>query len=347
MRPGRGFSDFMNYDAPMRCWKGHMRSRLALVGVVLAGCGSKSESPPPPTPAPAPVAVPVSPDAAPAVDSAALYKAVGERVLKEIDAAYPPLALAPNASTDPSVTDIPAIGDCARPDATERAAIEKPRGRAFLPFGCKDPDGIIVEEQFELMKGTRRDKGVWRVLRVKDKRVTQLGEAVGTPEVDWQEWAEENTIHVLVLADVDGDGARDAVLEQTSQEGGAIAHTSVLQVVKSNATKAVKIGDFHGVTAVRLALGSRPGALVLGVFSTDADNKKPVYKCVTLTALTDCPAAAQAASAEAKREVAQTFASGALKPRDRTQLAGYLDTLGVQGDERERLLATVPEAKAP
>jgi hypothetical protein len=337
----------MNYDAPMRRWKGHMRSRLVLVGIVLAGCGTKSESPPPPTPAPAPVAVPVSADAAPAVDSAALYKAVGERVIKEIDAAYPPLALAPNASTDPYVADIPAVGDCARPDATERAAIEKLLAQAFVHVGCKDPDGIIVAEQFDRMKGTRRDKGVWRVLRVKDKKVTQLGEAVGTPEVDWQEYAQENTINVLVLADVDGDGARDAVLEQTSQEGGAIAHASVLQVVKSTATKAVKLGDFDAVTAVRLALGSRPGALVLGAFPTHADDKKPVYKCVTPTALTDCPAAAQAASAEAKREVAQTFASGTLKPQDRTQLAGYLDTLGVQGDERERLLATVPEAKAP
>jgi hypothetical protein len=337
----------MNYDAPMRRWKGHMRNRLVLVGVVLAGCGTKSESRPPPTPAPAPVAIPVSADAAPAVDSAALYKAVGERVIKEIDAAYPPMALAPNASTDPHIADIPAVGDCARPDATERAAIEKLLAEAYLiHVGCKDPDGIIVAEQFDRMKGTRRDKGVWRVLRVKDKKVTQLGEAVGTPEVDWQEWAEENTINVLVLADVDGDGARDAVLEQTSQEGGAVAHTSVLQVVKSTATKAVKLGDFDAVTEVRLALGSRPGALVLGVFP-HFDDKKPVYKCVTLTALTDCPAAAQAASGEAKREVAQTFASGTLKPRDRTQLAGYLDTLGVQGDERERLLATVPEAKAP
>jgi hypothetical protein len=335
----------MNYDAPMRRWKGHMRSRLVLVGIVLAGCGTKSGSPPPPTPAPAPVAAPVSADAAPAVDSAALYKAVGERVIKEIDAAYPPLPFAPDASTDLHVAEIPAIGDCARPDATERAAIQKVL--AVGHFGCKDPDGIIVAEQFDRMKGTRRDKGVWRVLRVKDKKVTKLGEAVGTPEVDWQEYAEENTINVLVLADVDGDGARDAVLEQTSREGGAMAYASVLQVVKSTATKAVKLGDFDAVTAVRLALGSRPGALVLGVFPPPPDDKKPVYKCVTPTALTDCPAAAQAASAEAKREVAQAFASGTLKPQDRTQLAGYLDTLGVQGDERERLLATVPEAKAP
>ena len=339
-----------------------MRNRLVLVGVVLAGCGTKSESQPPSTPAPAPVAtpapapvaIPVSADAAPAVDSAALYKAVGERVIKEIDAAYPPLALAPNASTDPSRPDIPAVGDCARPDATERAAIEKLLAGVYVKqVGCKDPDGIIVAVYFERMKGTRRDKGIWRVLRVKGKKVTQLGEAVGTPEVDWQEWAEENTIHVLVLADVDGDGARDAVLEQTFGEGGGTTHTSVLQVVKSTATKAVKLGDFHEVAEVGLALGSRPGALVLGglpYYYGDKNyfgDKKPVYKCVTLTALTDCPAAAQAASGEAKREVAQTFASGMLKPQDRTQLAGYLDTLAVQGDERERLLATVPEAKAP
>jgi hypothetical protein len=34
--------------------------------------------------------------------------------------------------------------------------------------------------------------------------------------VDWQEYAQENTINVLVLADVDGDGARDAGFEQAS-----------------------------------------------------------------------------------------------------------------------------------
>lgn len=315
-----------------------MRSRLVLVGIVLAGCGTKSESPP----ASAPVAVPVSADAALAVDSAALYKAVGERVIKEIDAASPPL---PRASDEPEAHfdyDIPAVGDCARPDAAERAAIGKLIAQTFFHVGCKDPDGIIVADQIIRMKGTHRDKGVWRVLRVKGKKVTQLGEAVGTPEVDWQEWAEENTINVLVLADVDGDGVRDAVLEQTSQEGGAVSHASVVQVVKSTATKAVKLGDFDSVTEVRLALGSKPGALVLGVFPHSHD-EKPVYKCITLTALTDCPAAA----AETKRAVAQTFADGTLRPKDRPQLAGYLDTLGVQGDERERLLATVPEAKAP
>lgn len=321
----------------MRCWKGYMQGRLVIVGVVLLGCGTKSEAPPRPTPPP------VAADAAPAVDPGALYKAVGARVLKEVDAAYPPLVFAPSASTDPHAPDLPALGDCVRPDAKERAAIAKLLvDVSYADVGCKDPDGVVVAYNFDRMKGTRPVKGVWRVARVKDKQVTPLGEAVGAPELDWQEYAEENTIKVLVLADVDGDGARDAVLEQIAKEGGAVAHESVVRVVRSGATKPVEVARLSAVAEVRLALGSKPGALVIAALPSEHSSDKPSYKCLTPTALTDCPAAAQAAAAEAKRDLARTFASGTLTPKDRAQLTSYLDTLGVQGDERAHLLATMP-----
>jgi hypothetical protein len=305
--------------------------------MVLAGCGKKTQDSPP-APAKTPVVAPAVIVDAAVVDHSALYRVIGQRVLAEVDAAFP----APPVPAAADDRNIPAIGECTRPDAIEQTGIQSLLPDGAWRFGCKDPDGIVVEQQFVREKGGHRDKGVWRVVRVNGKKVTKLGEVTGTPEVDWQEWAQENTLGVLVLADVDGDGARDVVMEQTSTEGGVPHHTSVLQLVRSTATKVTRLGELDAVVSVHLALGTKPGALIVGAFPNESD-KEPTYKCITPAALADCPVAAQAAVAEKKRDLATWFTSATFTPpTDRAVLSGDLDLLGVQGDERARLLATLP-----
>jgi hypothetical protein len=183
--------------------------------------------------------------------------------------------------------NIPALGDCAWPDAAEQLRIEKLLPDGAGRFGCADPDGVIVEQTFVRMKGTERDKGVWRVVRVKGKKVTKLAEVTGTPEVDWQEYAQENTLGVVVLADVDGDGKRDAVLEETSTEGGVHHHTSVIRLVKSGAARATKLGELTEVVATHVAAEAKPGRVVITVDPYKTEDKS-ISKCVTAKALTEC-----------------------------------------------------------
>lgn len=283
--------------------------------------------------------------------AAAQLRAFGVKLVPQLDSAYPEIA----SKSGDDRTEIFTQGPCERLNETERAAVEK-RVAAFLHhgaslvFGCKDPDGTIVDATWDDVPKKRRQ--TWTVMRVSAKSVSTIATYSGQPQVDWSEWADEQTLSTLALADVDGDGKRDVVLRHTKQEGGSMGFEWELSVQRSSDHKLVKLGSLHG-TDIHIARGSTFAGLVLASANElDSTEAAARFTCVNPPALGECPASVEAARIDHAREIARWFATGheyeplGSKVPDRDQLGEMLDVLRVQGPDRTKLLAAVAETPA-
>jgi hypothetical protein len=283
--------------------------------------------------------------------------AVGKRAQAH---ASPPLAFDLGAAED----DIPATRPCTRPTAAERAALRRQveaadsngLGLGIMRFGCMSPAGIILDLIADPLEKDR-ETSVWRVVRAGAAGVTTLAEYSGTPTREWMEWANEVTLHALVLTDLDGDGELDAVIAQDRREGGA-QHSDVT-VSRWLSTTGARTTLGKVVDQIQLAVHqpADPRAVVLRIdpYGGEPDDELggASYRCVQATgALAICPAVEPVRTLDHARKIAAWFAGGHFGPHegpvpDRTALAELLAPLAVLGvtpAEASRLVALAEPA---
>lgn len=304
------------------------------------------------------------------------YAEAGDAESEKASAPVVPRTIGAIAALGPEAT-------CARPTAEERAAVGKalaaadPAMRtaisASLRFGCKERGGMVVDIDYVPAAAggvdARHDTEVWKVVRVSeakaDARVTVLGRYSGEAKDIWMEWSNEVTLGTMLLADLDGDGVRDAILIRDQQEGGAMEHYVGLSVWLSQRGQVVAL-DTAGEGATLAALGMvgggvtlaaqtwAPGApLVLRAETRDHEYKPQLrYRCLQPAGRLDlCPAIEPARRTERAFELAQRFVDHQVcEPDqdcelDRELLAVLLDELGAAPADRAQLLAEVEPAR--
>ncbi|MEO7730249.1 MAG: hypothetical protein ABIY55_04705 [Kofleriaceae bacterium] len=133
-----------------------------------------------------------------------------QRTLGELGVPLP--VAAPTATATEPTQDIPAFGACARPTTEERAQIARAIAAADhdakaaqLTFGCKDPNGVVVDVAYDRKGRNDRLIGVWKIVRASstaaNARVTRLVEYVGESQESWMEWSNEVTVTTNLLVD--------------------------------------------------------------------------------------------------------------------------------------------------
>jgi hypothetical protein len=219
------------------------------------------------------------------------------------------------APTDGPNDEIGAIGPCTRPGAAEKKVIAQRLARwidatypAEVPqpeedgsdldarFGCEDPRGVIVDvhgDRTVAHPTGRRMVGHWWTMRVTPTAITLVTDHQGLAVNDYMEWEDETEESTFALADLDGDGARDVVTVDSEHEGGAMGATFTFFVEPARGGAAVEIGHFHGV------ISGGAGTTAVVVDLANHFDQPGVFRCVTMTGLTSCPAA-RAAEAEAR-----------------------------------------------
>src|SRR5258706_1997123 len=157
-----------------------------------------------------------------ALDAAAELHQLGRDVLAKLDQIAPVDALHGAAQDD----ELPALGPCVRPTAREKEQLKRlvTHGIAgedyTVRFGCKDAAGVIVSAAYDLVDHGHHI-GAWDVLRVAGGKATPIARYRGTSVQDYMEWADETSVSVRALVDLDGDGIHDALLATSHHEGGS------------------------------------------------------------------------------------------------------------------------------
>ncbi len=153
------------------------------------------------------------------------------------------------------------LGSCARPTARERAALIKavaaadPAMRAdelsYVRFGCKEKGGIILDLTHE---GDRY--GTWKVLHASKPgakaRISVLASYRGIRSVDWMVGNNPVRLDTMALADLDGDGTRDALLAQRESEPLTPIERTTLSLWLSSKGKVVPLGTPDGLVAIAM-----------------------------------------------------------------------------------------------
>ncbi|MCE9577984.1 MAG: hypothetical protein K8W52_32935 [Deltaproteobacteria bacterium] len=312
-----------------------MRTALIAMGVC-AACGRGAE------PGGAPVAVE---DDAGVSDAGADPQLRGEVValararLAALTAEAPPL--------DDEDGALPALGPCTRPAPAARAALATAitrwalrthPGQRFvldgpdLRVGCDDPGGVIVDVHADLV-GRGRRTGWWWTVRVRGAQIDTLAATSGMAVEDYTDEYDLHTSHdTLVIADLDGDGAREPLIARNVHEGNARSSYTVLVPGKAGP---VAVGTHDGALAVATLPSPEPG-VVLALGGLDV---RAAFRCVTGPApWASCPAAERV-----QRHVRARAIAGALIDRpdapDRDELDRDLALLDVPTATRAALVA--------
>jgi hypothetical protein len=274
-----------------------------------------------------------------AADPAADLRALGTEIQAELVQRSP----GPDGKDD----EISALGTCKRPGEAERARLAKlvvPADVAadsvyYVRVGCEDAGGVVVEASYD-----RKREGVWTVSRVAGSKVTTLASYRGTSIQDYMEWANEVSVSVGALVDVDGDGVHDALVVRNIHEGGASHNEQELSLWSSRSGRTTPLGTFGDTVAVARGRVSAP--IVLSILRND---EPPRYRCVEANGTLDlCAAIEGARHIDRMFEITEWFIAGheygieRAKVPDRDLLAELLAELGVPSARRAQLLAEVP-----
>ena len=199
--------------------------------------------------------------------------------------------------------DLPAMGACERPTPQERDVVKQALLGADpalslalakvaadgaddnddgvqlqLGFGCKDAGGLVISVAYD------RDqwRGTWKVLRASGAaagtKFAELARFDGEARRSWMEYSKAITLEVFALADLDGDGVRDVLLQRDQQEIGAPNHRVTLSLWSSRRGKVVALGALDSY--VRIDGAWAPGQpLVLRTYHATGA-QLPRYRCV-------------------------------------------------------------------
>jgi hypothetical protein len=254
-------------------------------------------------------------------------------------------------STPPTEGLIPAAGRCQRPTAKQRRALNTrltrwvaaryPHERADLGFsvGCVETTGLAIAMSADVTekRGPESRSSLWWVLRVTDATITVIAERRATAEVDYMEWADEGTLDVIALVDLDGDDIRDIVWERTEHAGGAVHTYADVRVERSTTGNSEPVQGISLLPDVEL----QGNTLVFGLTDENDPYDAPLrYRCLTdELGLHPCAkSTARARLAAASRLAAVTAST--LPTRDAA--SSDLTLLRVTGQERAAILGALP-----
>jgi hypothetical protein len=243
----------------------------------------------------------------------------------------------------PGTDEIPALGACTRPTERDRAVMRAivTRGIAAddlydVAFGCMDARGTIVTLAYDIVTSKGRT-GAYDVLLVAGGKATKIDSLRALSRMDYMEWADERSLGVSLLVDLDGDGVHDALLGRGIHEGGAIHSNEELSLWSSRSGHISQLGTYDD--AVRFARGQLAAPIVLVL---ERQNAPVRYRCLEANGTVDlCPAIDDARKIDRIAEVATGFVNGTVPDRD--LLAEELDLIGVEPNRRARLLQGATE----
>ena len=325
--------------------------RVVLVPVVAAGLGllvhyARHDQPPTgstvidldsePSPIESPEHRSVTEPAPPGFDVVTALHDIGVRTLKTH-----PIAAH-------SETWIAADGACLRPTGAEQKQLrarvatwidqtysdEKPHGQIEMRYGCEDTNGIVVEGNVDRVANDKdhstKNRG-W-ILRIADDSITPIDERTSTAKENWMEWANEGTLTVLALIDLDHDGAREVVWTNTEHEGANITSDyTIATLMHRDARPVATVHGFLDATLIDHTV----------VFSIGAHDEHVGYRCLTpALGLVRCAAATTAEMIQ----IANEFVAKTEDPSNRDVIAEQLAKLHVPEAERTTILDAIPEA---
>src|SRR5664279_284730 len=264
--------------------------RVVLVPVVAAGLGllvhyARHDQPPagstvidldePPT-IESPEHEAMMEPAPPGYDVATVLHDIGVRTLKAH-----PIAVH-------SETWIAADGTCVRPSSAEQKQLrarvaawidqtyrdEKPLGQIEIRYGCEDATGIVVEGNVDRVANdkdhTSKNRG-W-ILEIASDSIKPIDERTSTAKQNWMEWANEGTLTVLALIDLDHDGAREVVWTDTEHEGASVTSDyTITTLMHRDARPVATVHGFLDATLIDHTV----------VFSIGAHDEHVGYRCLT------------------------------------------------------------------
>lgn len=317
--------------------------RVVLLSAVMAACGS-SESPNPLPPPSHPV-TPTGGSNAAAVSGLSDKEALA-RVQEIAHGVIGKTAVADAPVPEGSPQLIAATEPCKRPPPPELEKItatlqtllkaaDHEYGTVLLNgVGCVEPSGVIVNAQADVLDkpGGREVHGNWWVVRVNGAKLEVLSDISGPPLAYFSEWTQERTADTVALADVDGDGKLDAVIEHVAHEGGSMRNYIDLSIVTGGGVKKDLASFSDNATMVGTAL-----PLVLRI-----DNREAVtYRCIDKSlAFGPCAATGPALRKARAHDRAQQIVDAPPGLPDRDTLADDLELFDVPEAERAQLLAS-------
>lgn len=285
---------------------------------------------------------------------------LGKRTLVELSV---PAPVVDHAAAEPT-HEIPAFGACARPTADERAQIARAITAADhdakdapLAFGCKDPNGIIVDVAYDRKGRDDRLTGVWKIVRASspaaNAHVTTLVQYIGESQEYWMEWSNEVSVSTNLLVDLDGDGDHDAVIARNIHEGGARGSEVEVSLWVSRKRRMLLLGTIRDYFSVVSKPPHGAGApLVIRSDRVNPDRGPSEYRCIEPIGKLDiCPAIAEARHVDRAIEIANGFVNGTTygpaknAEPDRELLAELLGELRVAPAEQAALLAEAVPAE--
>jgi hypothetical protein len=146
---------------------------------------------------------------------------------------------------DPSATWIPAYGTCTRPDRDAQAVIDA-RVRVWVDrawkdvvpeepityYGCMDRGSIVVNALADAVYVHGERIARWWVLRLTDRAIEVLASARGASLLDSDAHAVSHQVDTFALADLDGDGRLEPIIERyDSGDDTRASQTDVLVLV--------------------------------------------------------------------------------------------------------------------
>jgi hypothetical protein len=248
-----------------------------------------------------------------------------------------------------SETWIAADGACLRPTGAEQKQLrarvaawidqtysdEKPHGQIEMRYGCEDATGIVVEGNVDrVTKDKHATKNRGWILRIADDSITPIDERTSTAKENWMEWANEGTLTVLALIDLDHDGAREVVWTNTEHEGANITSDyTVTTLMHRDARPVATVHGFLDATLIDHTV----------VFSIGAHDEHVGYRCLTpALALAHCAAATTAEMIQ----IADEFVAKTEDQSNREVIAEKLAKLHLPETERTTILDAIIEAPA-
>lgn len=278
---------------------------------------------------------------------------LGERRLRELE------ALAPKA--EPS-QELLAFGPCTRPDEAQIAALTKRIKTWIVPerrdvsrlgnvqvdvrAGCVEGNGVTALVQWDHVpsgnpaREQAASSGHWWLLSVRPGAIKVLDEVHGMAKADWMEWANEESLEVVALVDIDHDGVRDAVTLARRHEGGSLFSDNALRVASERGVDDVG-SHFGSVGLARLQPDADAGTVVITASIESFEAGGVQYRCVDGGATwSECPAAERARRFDLALEAAVDLArTMKVTLPDRDALAAKLALLEVPAPEANALLA--------
>ncbi|MFO0750953.1 MAG: hypothetical protein U1F43_35565 [Myxococcota bacterium] len=249
-----------------------------------------------------------------------------------------------------------AVGPCKRPDAARKDALrkkvdawlaklapQKPGVSASidLVYGCDDANVFARVERTESSESEPGETAkAWIVALGGDEvRVLQHDDAIESGS----EWTARHALELLAMVDLDHDGVSDPVtMTESKDEGGSSSGTYDLFVPGPKGP--TKLGSLTGAFDVALLQPAPSEGILVVTVSTPTEDEA---KCISATALSDCPAAARALAHSAEFETLSSAKGAALVALDdRDSLADALVPLHLPDAERDALLARAAPSTA-